>query len=164
LREAPRGSRNPSGSLPIFRPENPHWRAVEAITFNCARGSPSPSPRATPRHQRWREHDLQSACRDVSRGPHSPGDGLIELSSASTSNSVLCKVVNGGELGEHKGINLPGVKLRIPAVTRGSRRLAFALRHGANFIGGQLRPPCERCAARNRPSRARGKNFLSSPA
>jgi pyruvate kinase len=64
------------------------------------------------------------------------GDGLIELRVLSTtSNSVLCTVVNGGELGEHKGINLPGVKLRIPALTpRDYDDLAFALKHGANFV------------------------------
>jgi pyruvate kinase len=75
--------------------------------------------------------------RDVSRGNRILlGDGLIELRVLSTtSNSVVCTVVNGGELGEHKGINLPGVKLRIPAVTARDRNdLAFALRHGANFI------------------------------
>jgi pyruvate kinase len=75
--------------------------------------------------------------RDVSRGDRILlGDGLIELHVLSTtSNSVLCKVVNGGELGEHKGINLPGVKLRIPAMTAKDRDdLAFALRHGANFV------------------------------
>jgi pyruvate kinase len=75
--------------------------------------------------------------RDVSRGDRILlGDGLIELRVLSTtSNSVLCNVVNGGELGEHKGINLPGVKLRIPAVTARDRGdLAFALRHGANFV------------------------------
>jgi pyruvate kinase len=75
--------------------------------------------------------------RDVSRGNRILlGDGLIELRVLSTtSNSVICKVVNGGELGEHKGINLPGVKLRIPAVTvRDRDDLAFALRHGVNFI------------------------------
>jgi pyruvate kinase len=75
--------------------------------------------------------------RDVSRGNRLLlGDGLIELRVLSTtSNSVLCTVVNGGELGEHKGINLPGVKLRIPAVTARDRDdLAFALRHGANFV------------------------------
>jgi pyruvate kinase len=75
--------------------------------------------------------------RDVSPGDRILlGDGLIELRVLSTtSNSVVCKVINGGELGEHKGINLPGVKLRIPAVTARDRAdLAFALRHGANFI------------------------------
>ena len=75
--------------------------------------------------------------RDVHRGDRILlGDGLIELRVLSTtSNSVVCKVVNGGELGEHKGINLPGVKLRIPAMTARDRvDLAFALRHGANFV------------------------------
>jgi pyruvate kinase len=64
------------------------------------------------------------------------GDGLIELRVLSTtSNSVLCTVVNGGELGEHKGINLPGIKLRIPAVTpKDQKDLVFALQQGADFI------------------------------
>jgi pyruvate kinase len=75
--------------------------------------------------------------RDVSRGDRILlGDGLIELRVLSTtSNSVLCTVVNGGELGEHKGINLPGVKLRIPAVTpKDHEDLVFALQQGANYI------------------------------
>src|SRR5258705_3811285 len=75
--------------------------------------------------------------RDVSRGDRILlGDGLIELRVLpTTSSSVVCKVINGGELGEHKGINLPGVKLRIPAMTPRDRvDLAFALRHGANFV------------------------------
>jgi pyruvate kinase len=43
--------------------------------------------------------------------------------------------VNGGALGEHKGINLPGVKLRVPALTPKDREdLLFALKHGANYI------------------------------
>ena len=40
---------------------------------------------------------------------------------------VICQVVNGGVLGEHKGINLPGVKLRVPALTEKDREdLRFA--------------------------------------
>jgi pyruvate kinase len=75
--------------------------------------------------------------REVSRGDRILlGDGLIELRVVSTtSNSVLCNVVNGGLLGEHKGINLPGVKLRIPAVTsKDHKDLIFALEQGANFV------------------------------
>ena len=75
--------------------------------------------------------------RDVSRGDRILlGDGLIELQVLSTtSTSVLCKVVNGGLLGEHKGINLPGVKLRIPAVTpKDHEDLVFALEQGADFV------------------------------
>jgi pyruvate kinase len=76
-------------------------------------------------------------ARDVSRGDRILlGDGLIELQVLSTtSTQVVCKVVNGGLLGEHKGINLPGVKLKIPAVTpKDHEDLLFALEHGANFI------------------------------
>jgi pyruvate kinase len=76
-------------------------------------------------------------ARDVSRGDRIlMFDGLIELRVLSTtSNEVLTEVVNGGLLGEHKGINLPGVKLRIPAVTpKDHADLIFALEAGANFV------------------------------
>ncbi|HWF13635.1 MAG TPA: pyruvate kinase [Candidatus Acidoferrales bacterium] len=76
-------------------------------------------------------------ARDVSRGDRILlGDGLIELHVLSTtSTEVQCKVINGGLLGEHKGINLPGVKLKIPAVTAKDRQdLIFALQQGANFV------------------------------
>jgi pyruvate kinase len=75
--------------------------------------------------------------RDVSRGDRILlGDGLIELRVLSTtSNSVVCQVMNGDDLGEHQGINLPGVRLKIPALTAKDREdLAFALRHGVNYI------------------------------
>jgi pyruvate kinase len=76
-------------------------------------------------------------ARDVSRGDRILlGDGLIELQVQSTTSTlVICRVVNGGLLGEHKGINLPGVKLKIPAVTpKDHQDLVFALDQGANFI------------------------------
>src|SRR4029077_5769834 len=48
---------------------------------------------------------------------------------------VVCQVENGGELAEHQGINLPGVKLRIPSLTPKDRKdLAFALQMGANYV------------------------------
>jgi len=57
-------------------------------------------------------------------------DGLIELRVEQVRDrQVVCTVVNGGALGEHKGINLPGVKLRIPAMTPKDREdLLFAAR------------------------------------
>ena len=63
-------------------------------------------------------------------------DGLIELRvERIRDRCVICEVVNGGALGEHKGINLPGVKLRVPALTPKDRTdLLFALKHGANYI------------------------------
>ena len=63
-------------------------------------------------------------------------DGLIELRVLRTrGNDVITTVVNGGALGEHKGINLPGVKLKIAALTpKDHKDLRFALQHGANYI------------------------------
>src|SRR5712675_1119152 len=63
-------------------------------------------------------------------------DGLIELRVESVRlKDVNCRVVNGGALGEHKGINLPGVKLRVPALTpKDKTDLKFALAHGADYI------------------------------
>ncbi len=75
--------------------------------------------------------------RDVRRGDRILlADGLIELRvRAARGDSVVCEVINGGELGEHKGINLPGIRLKVPAVTPKDRRdLAFALAHGADYI------------------------------
>jgi pyruvate kinase len=49
--------------------------------------------------------------------------------------TVICQVENGGELREHHGINLPGVKLKIPSLTPKDRRdLAFALTLGVNYV------------------------------
>jgi len=63
-------------------------------------------------------------------------DGLIELRVKSVrGKDVLCDVLNGGMLGEHKGINLPGVALSIPALTEKDRKdLEFGLEHGVDAI------------------------------
>ena len=63
-------------------------------------------------------------------------DGLIELRVEKVRGpEVNCRVVNGGQLGEHKGINLPGVKLRVPALTPKDRAdLRFALSQNVDFI------------------------------
>jgi pyruvate kinase len=63
-------------------------------------------------------------------------DGLIELRvERLRGHEVHCHVVNGGILGEHKGINLPGVQLRVPALTEKDRQdLRFALKQGVDYI------------------------------
>ena len=63
-------------------------------------------------------------------------DGQISLRVLAThGRDVICQVENGGELGEHQGINLPGVKLKIPSLTPKDRKdLAFALRLGVNYV------------------------------
>jgi pyruvate kinase len=63
-------------------------------------------------------------------------DGLIELCVKSVrGKDVICEVVNGGMLGEHKGINLPGVAFSIPALTDKDRKdLEFGLKHGVDAV------------------------------
>jgi len=63
-------------------------------------------------------------------------DGLIELRVRQVrKNDVVCNVLNGGALGENKGINLPGVKLRVPALTpKDKADLRFALAHGVDYV------------------------------
>jgi pyruvate kinase len=75
--------------------------------------------------------------REVKRGARILlSDGLIELRVQQVrGREVICVVVNGGALGEHKGINLPGVQLRVPALTPKDRQdLRFALKQGVNYI------------------------------
>jgi pyruvate kinase len=75
--------------------------------------------------------------REVHRGDRILlSDGLIELRVESVRlKDVNCRVVNGGALGEHKGINLPGIKLRVPALTAKDKAdLKFALAHGVDYV------------------------------
>ena len=63
-------------------------------------------------------------------------DGAIELYvETTTETDVICRVVNGGQLNERKGINLPGVVLPIPSLTDKDRRdLQWAVREAADYI------------------------------
>ncbi len=63
-------------------------------------------------------------------------DGLIELRVLETDGvRVTAEVVEGGRLKEHKGINLPGVALRVSALSEKDRAdLAFGAKHGVDFV------------------------------
>jgi pyruvate kinase len=63
-------------------------------------------------------------------------DGLIELRvKAVRGGDVVCDVLNGGMLGEHQGINLPGTALSIPALTaKDLKDLEFGLKQGVDAI------------------------------
>ena len=63
-------------------------------------------------------------------------DGLIELRvRAVHGEDVECTVVNGGLLGEHKGINLPGTVVRVPALTeKDEKDIEFGINHGVDMI------------------------------
>jgi pyruvate kinase len=63
-------------------------------------------------------------------------DGLMELQVLATeATSVHCRVVHGGLLGEHKGMNLPGVHLSAPAITeKDIADLDFGLAQGVDYV------------------------------
>jgi pyruvate kinase len=63
-------------------------------------------------------------------------DGLIELRVQEVSgDDVHCEIVNGGMLGENKGINLPGILVRVPSLTeKDAEDLEFALKNGVDAI------------------------------
>jgi len=63
-------------------------------------------------------------------------DGLIELHVKSVhGEEVECEVVNGGLLGEHQGINLPGTEVQVPAMTEKDKKdLHFGLKHGVDLV------------------------------
>src|SRR3954465_3442165 len=80
---------------------------------------------------------VDSLARDVQPGMHILlSDGLIELRvKAVRGDDVECEVVNGGMLGEHKGINIPGAALSMPSLTeKDEKDLIFGLSHGVDAI------------------------------
>jgi len=63
-------------------------------------------------------------------------DGLIELRVHEVDgDDVVCEIINGGKLGENKGINLPGIAVRVPSLTaKDDVDLEFALRAGVDAV------------------------------
>lgn len=69
-------------------------------------------------------------------------DGLIEVAvtkvvkkSATKPAKITCKVVSGGEIRSHKGVNLPDSTIRFPIFTKKDKEdLKFGLEHDVDFI------------------------------
>src|SRR5579864_8402422 len=63
-------------------------------------------------------------------------DGLIELRVESVKGvDVTCEIVNGGMLGENKGINLPGIAVNVPSLTeKDEEDLVFAIGQGVDTV------------------------------
>lgn len=63
-------------------------------------------------------------------------DGLIELEVQEIADKeIVCKVLNGGELGQRKGVNVPNVPVRLPALTDKDREdILFGVKQGVDFI------------------------------
>src|ERR1700761_6612582 len=63
-------------------------------------------------------------------------DGLIELRVVQLKGAdVVCEIINGGMLGEKKGINLPGISIKVPSLTEKDEiDLEFALKAGVDTV------------------------------
>lgn len=63
-------------------------------------------------------------------------DGLLELQVQQVDGTdVVTQVVHGGTLGEHKGINLPGVQVSAPSMTEKDHHdLEFGIEQGVDFV------------------------------
>ncbi|CCG87185.1 pyruvate kinase PykF [Erwinia piriflorinigrans] len=63
-------------------------------------------------------------------------DGLIGMEVIEvTANTVVCKVLNNGDLGENKGVNLPGVSIQLPALAEKDKHdLIFGCEQGVDFV------------------------------
>ena len=63
-------------------------------------------------------------------------DGLIELEVEKVEGTeIVCTVINGGELGEKKGVNVPNVKIKLPALTEKDKEdIRFGIKQGFDFI------------------------------
>jgi pyruvate kinase len=63
-------------------------------------------------------------------------DGLIELRVEQVKGGdVVCEIINGGTLGENKGINLPGIPVKVPSLTeKDEEDLVFAIGQGVDTV------------------------------
>lgn len=63
-------------------------------------------------------------------------DGLIGMAVTNiTENQVICNVLNNGELGENKGVNLPGISIKLPALAQKDKDdLIFGCKQKVDFV------------------------------
>ena len=63
-------------------------------------------------------------------------DGLIGLKVKEIQGKdIVCRVVNGGELGQRKGINVPNVSVNLPGITAKDKKdIIFGIEQGIDFI------------------------------
>ena len=67
-------------------------------------------------------------------------DGLIGLKVKEiVDQDIVCEIVNGGELGERKGVNVPNVPVRLPAITEKDKEdIKFGVEQDIDFIAASL--------------------------
>ena len=63
-------------------------------------------------------------------------DGLVGVKVKEiVDQDIVCEIVNGGELGERKGVNVPNVPVRLPAITEKDKEdIKFGVEQDIDFI------------------------------
>jgi pyruvate kinase len=63
-------------------------------------------------------------------------DGLIELNVIELSpTDITCRVLNGGTISNRKGVNVPGVKVKLPFLSETDKKdILFGIENGIDFI------------------------------
>ena len=63
-------------------------------------------------------------------------DGLVEMRADHVSETdIVCTVLNGGRVSNHKGINVPGTKLSMPFISEQDRSdIIFGIENGFDYI------------------------------
>ncbi len=63
-------------------------------------------------------------------------DGLLKLEILEKKDKeLICRIINGGIIRPHKGMNLPGMRLSTPALTeKDIKNLEFALNYNVNYV------------------------------
>ncbi len=97
--------------------------------------------RLTPEELLGTEEMVSITYKDLYRDVH-PGDqiliddGLIGMEVKAIEDTVIvCEVRNGGFISNHKGVNVPGVELKMPFVSRKDRDdILFGIAQGFDFI------------------------------
>lgn len=92
-------------------------------------------PRLSDSASVWVDYDYLAA--DVRPGdPILMNDGFIVLRVEEVAgHEVICRVATGGQLSSRKGVNLPGIPLRVPSLTeKDLDDLAFAVEASMDFL------------------------------
>jgi pyruvate kinase len=63
-------------------------------------------------------------------------DGLVGLTVLEINDpEIVCRIVNGGQLKSKKGVNVPGVKIKLPGITeKDANDIIFGIEQGVDFI------------------------------
>ena len=114
------------------------WRARgPQARSSCRRRAIRDNDRTRRRQCATSGNDLCELCRTTSKRAIGFSLTTVRSNCASSHRAgsvVATTVVNGGELGEHKGMNLPGVHVSSPSLTEKDRDdLALAVTRGSGF-------------------------------